>query len=92
MVSLHGKGPSLIQPRFALARGAALQWVKVIQQFPDSIRNLRFIGMRWIDIQIAMLGKHLHITLTNLDADNKKSRGIAVPASAARDQPPLYHA
>ena len=37
--------------------------------------------MRWIALQITMLGKRLQITLANLDANNKKA------ASAFRNRP-----
>ncbi len=87
MVSLEGI-PDIKRAKADIAvlrrlsqRYALVQRVKFIQHFPYGISNLLFIGLCRIAVQKAILGKLFHITLANLDTDNKKAA-----------KPPFSHA
>ena len=62
-----------------------MQLVKIIQHLPDSISNLLPVDLPWLNIQIAMLGKPLQVTVANLDADNKKAARAPFSHAALSD-------
>ncbi len=81
-MSVVGLPPPFNRPRIKdpavanavpLCQTLAVQLVKIIQHLPDSISNLLPVDLPWLNIQIAMLGKPLQVTVANLDADNKKA-------------------